>query len=217
MSEREQFEAWWNEHWGSYPGANKENGWKAWQELAARCAAPAPFSNEFPLKMAAETYNERYGDGSGPEHVICPVCGFCQHCRDCEGEGMTQPENCPNKVRAAAPANPAPGYCPHCKQYTIAEPLPAEPQQPVAWLVLDEQGYPEFAAGWREAAHEHINDAINEHDIEGAKKWTVRPVFASPIRDSAWVAGAMRLADIYAGWLPGDLTTARSALEAWLK
>lgn len=29
--------------------------------------------------------------------------------------------------RAAPPAvNPAPGYCPHCKQYTIAEPLPAD-------------------------------------------------------------------------------------------
>jgi hypothetical protein len=33
--------------------------------------------------------------------------------------------------------NPAPGYCKHCKQYTIEEPLPAEPvQEPVAlkWL-----------------------------------------------------------------------------------
>ena len=30
--------------------------------------------------------------------------------------------------------NPAPGYCKHCKQYTIEEPLPAEPvQEPVAW------------------------------------------------------------------------------------
>ena len=29
---------------------------------------------------------------------------------------------------------PAPGYCKHCKQYTIEEPLPAEPvQEPVAW------------------------------------------------------------------------------------
>lgn len=30
--------------------------------------------------------------------------------------------------------NPAPGYCKHCKQYTIEEPLPAEPvEEPVAW------------------------------------------------------------------------------------
>jgi hypothetical protein len=28
---------------------------------------------------------------------------------------------------AAEPIEPAPGYCKHCKQYTIEEPLPAEP------------------------------------------------------------------------------------------
>ena len=41
------------------------------------------------------------------------------------------------KLRAALAEpvlNPAPGYCKHCKQYTIEEPLPAEPvQEPVAW------------------------------------------------------------------------------------
>lgn len=28
---------------------------------------------------------------------------------------------------AREPVEPAPGYCKHCKQYTIEEPLPAEP------------------------------------------------------------------------------------------
>jgi hypothetical protein len=34
---------------------------------------------------------------------------------------------------AEPPTNPAPGYCKHCKQYTIEEPLPAEPVQEREW------------------------------------------------------------------------------------
>ncbi len=36
----------------------------------------------------------------------------------------------------AAPTEPAPGWCKHCQQYTIAEPLPAAPTvvEPVAFL-----------------------------------------------------------------------------------
>jgi hypothetical protein len=56
--------------------------------------------------------------------------------------------------------------------------------KPVAWLVLDDDGQPEFATGWKESAHEHINDAINEHDIEGAEKWVVRPVIAADAIES---------------------------------
>ena len=37
------------------------------------------------------------------------------------------------RERLAQP-EPAPGYCQHCKQYTIEEPLPAQPEQePFAW------------------------------------------------------------------------------------
>ena len=62
---------------------------------------------------------------------------------------------------------------------------PAEPQgEPVAWHVCsvnsDGSLSLEFAAPWEELAHEHINDAINEHDIDGATSWVVRPVYASP-------------------------------------
>ena len=36
----------------------------------------------------------------------------------------------------AAPTEPAPGWCKHCRQYTIEEPLPAAPPvaEPVAWI-----------------------------------------------------------------------------------
>ena len=51
---------------------------------------------------------------------------------------------------------------------------PKPETQKEIWLVLDEEGWPIYCAGWPEACHEHINDAINEHDIDGAGKWTVR-------------------------------------------
>jgi hypothetical protein len=57
-----------------------------------------------------------------------------------------------------------------------AKPAPAEP---VAWLVLDESGALVHAAAYRESAHEHINDAINEHGITEAARWVVRPAFAA--------------------------------------
>ena len=62
----------------------------------------------------------------------------------------------------------------------LAEPV----QEPVAWHVCsvnsDGTLSLEYAAAWAEAAHEHINDAINEHDIADAGSWVVRPVYASP-------------------------------------
>ena len=42
------------------------------------------------------------------------------------------------------------------------------------WIVLDENGYPIYCAGWPEACHEHINDAINSFRVEDAEKWIVR-------------------------------------------
>lgn len=38
----------------------------------------------------------------------------------------------------------------------------------------------EFAAVWEEAAHEHINDAIAEDEIEEAASWVVRPAYHHP-------------------------------------
>jgi hypothetical protein len=59
----------------------------------------------------------------------------------------------------------------------LPPPLQAEP---VAWLVMDESGYVQHAASWRDAAHEHINDAINEHDLVCARTWRVVPVYTAP-------------------------------------
>lgn len=59
-------------------------------------------------------------------------------------------------------------------------------QEPVAWLVCsvnsDGSLSLEHAAAWKEAAHEHINDAITEHGIEEAASWVVRPAYvAAPV------------------------------------
>jgi hypothetical protein len=59
-------------------------------------------------------------------------------------------------------------------------PLEQWQNKPVAWLVMDESGYVQHAASWRDAAHEHINDAINEHDLVCARTWRVVPVYTAP-------------------------------------
>lgn len=43
------------------------------------------------------------------------------------------------------------------------------------WVVLDEDGWPVYCAGWSGACHEHINEAIDQ-DADKAGKWTVRQV-----------------------------------------
>lgn len=59
-----------------------------------------------------------------------------------------------------------------------------EAQEPFAWHVCsvnsDGSLSLEHAAAWEEAAHDHINDAITELDIEGAGSWVVRPAYHAP-------------------------------------
>ena len=69
-------------------------------------------------------------------------------------------------------------------EHRTAKPAQQPQGEPVAWHVCsvnsDGSLSLEFAAPWEELAHEHVNDAINEHDIDGAASWVVRPVYASP-------------------------------------
>jgi hypothetical protein len=162
--------------------------------LEARAAAPA-------------TMHERYGDGSGPEHTISPVCGFCQHCRDCEGEGMTQPENCPNKARAAAPASTL-GKAPHDVSEFYKEDDAAPAYDPSVVNAI--------TAACELAREDERRKVLEEH----------APLFASPLHSDAWRARAMELADEYAEQCRTDRATgqrtpytleARAALEAYLK
>ncbi len=55
-------------------------------------------------------------------------------------------------------------------------------QEPVAWGVFDpDAGSLEYAAGWPEACHEHINDCITEMDVYDATRWVVRPLYLAPV------------------------------------
>lgn len=66
------------------------------------------------------------------------------------------------------------------EQQQIGNIAAEKPENKGLWIVLDEDGWPIFCAGWPEACHEHINDAINEHDIDGAAKWKVRRAELTP-------------------------------------
>lgn len=93
------------------------------------------------------------------------------------GQVMSKPEHFVNQTLTALkdalaepPTNTAPGYCKHCKQYTIEEPLPAE-QDPVAnasaWFALVGG-----AAAELELASYSIRDKDSERvAISGAKHY----------------------------------------------
>ena len=42
------------------------------------------------------------------------------------------------------------------------------------WVVIDEEGQPDYCASFEQACHDHINEAIEEL-IVGAERWVVRP------------------------------------------
>ena len=74
--------------------------------------------------------------------------------------------------------SPAPGYCKHCKQYTIEEPLPAEPEQePVAWRTFDGEG------GYDYRTYDDNENYRDEWDKRNPnhKGW-VEPLYTHPPR-----------------------------------
>ena len=77
----------------------------------------------------------------------------------------------------------------------LAKPTAQPAQEPFAWAVCsvnkDGSLSLEHCASWQEAAHEHINDAITEHQIEGAAAWVVRPLYiaAQPAQELEDLSG----------------------------
>jgi len=68
----------------------------------------------------------------------------------------------------------------------------------VAYAVLEGRDIEDsawgFTASWPEVCHEHINAAINEHNIEGAGDWRVVPLYLSPT-PPVWISVEDRLPD----------------------
>ena len=48
------------------------------------------------------------------------------------------------------------------------------------FVVLDEMGIPVFCAAYPQACHDHISDAIVEHEIHSAGLWVVREYTLDP-------------------------------------
>ena len=71
----------------------------------------------------------------------CPECGMDAGC-DCYSGTENEPE-------PAAPTEPAPGWCKHCRQYTIDEPLLAAPTvvEPIGFVDPEELKTLAFANG----------------------------------------------------------------------
>jgi hypothetical protein len=46
--------------------------------------------------------------------------------------------------------------------------------------VIDDAGQPQFSAGWPQACHEHINEAL-AMDIDEARAWHVREAVLLPL------------------------------------
>jgi len=60
----------------------------------------------------------------------------------------------------------------------IAEMMETAPRN--LFDVFDEYGIPVHSTVHPKMAQDHINDALQEHDIQEAAKWVVRPVYAAP-------------------------------------
>lgn len=105
------------------------------------------------LKVFARRFGHIYwgaGEKDCPDEIKAPNGElFKLRCKKC-GEDNPKSKWC--SVDAAAPTEakpaPAPGYCKHCKQYTIEEPLPAQQDDVDADLV-------KFARRWEMLAYMH--------------------------------------------------------------
>lgn len=56
----------------------------------------------------------------------------------------------------------------------------AATSQPHVWLVVDDDGDPQFSCGWPQGCHEHINDALSL-GLDAAKHWHVREAVLMPL------------------------------------
>lgn len=96
---------------------------------------------------------------------------------------------------------------------------PAEAHgEPTAWLVLDKDGSLVHAAAWRQAAHDHISDAITEHGIEEAARWVVRPAYTAPQPQPKGTVDSRRVEELamsYASACANHPTDKAGLASAW--
>ncbi len=64
---------------------------------------------------------------------------------------------------------------------------------PDIYMVLTAEGSPEHFSLWPDDAHQHINEAVGEHDIDGAAGWVVRRYVTADLAEAA------KLREFYTG------------------
>jgi len=80
------------------------------------------------------------------------------------------------------------------------------------WIVLDPKSGPEFAAAWREFAHEHIKDCLDE-GIHEASRWVVREY--TPIAEVERLRAEVEALRADAERLTGERDVAIGMLAYW--
>jgi hypothetical protein len=108
------------------------------KELAALKAQPAPVQEPVAWKWHQAPVRTSWGHDMVVADLAIDkdntVSVYCERDQTAKVEAMLTPP-------AAQPA-PAPGYCKHCKQYSIEEPLPAAQRQ---WVGLTDDEWDELA------------------------------------------------------------------------
>lgn len=103
-----------------------------------------------------------HGDNGSYHDDICPAC---------KGSGE---ETGPVYGPGDEGGYPVTRLCRSCEGTGEAATPASEPVAKEVWVVLDENESPIYCAGWPQACHEHITDALTEHDLLEAASWTVR-------------------------------------------
>lgn len=81
--------------------------------------------------------------------------------------------------------NPAPGYCKHCKQYTIEEPLPAEPVQEPCTYKCETWPECECAKPWQSTPAQPVPPIGKASTDVGVPVFVVKK--AEPVEPVAWM------------------------------
>jgi len=173
----------------NYCASDDLSGFERAQKIGAEAlrTLKSPTAQAAPAAVAGPS-------GYGPKVT---VKRRCSDCKACNSESYAVQGDSGHYVYCEHPSLPerkyigdthwdTPDWCPAAAPTTQPAPQQEaqEPQEPFAWHVCsvnsDGSLSLEHAAAWEEAAHEHINDAITEHDIEGAGSWVVRPAYHAP-------------------------------------
>lgn len=173
--------------------------------LSAKVLADDPdlWERDYPQPEAVQVPKAREMDGAKTDAAIAYTAGW----NACREEFLAA---APQPPAQAEPCDMGP-ICIGCEPRGPRGECPGAQAEvrggePFAWIVCwpDDDGvlHPGFAAAWKDAAHEHINDAISE-GVDEASKWVVRPVYIRPAPAAPQAGEAEPLFLLHTGQIDG--------------